>query len=317
MVKIQYAGIVTDPIQRFSGWDRNQIACTIITEALDATNVKFDNNIVFNRFDAVGSRYEVTIKCISSRGKGAKRGTSGRRTTSACWHAWGTFFDELFRLNPRIVVIAQGNRITATNGNWFDRDVGNGVLETELCDCEASQAIQNTEREVDDMIAATAQAESNARFDASCQPTHHKCDDTCRHSRGNNLGVPCTKLCVGSGNPGWEPVRTCNNCEHKDIRGAGCHDVVGLCSVFSKWKPYTPPTTVERTCENCKYSARHNNGRMCHTVIGSCLGGNPKWELYVDPNTITTVGTSRYDTQMVEQDGQIELLVEFPMLKEE
>jgi len=136
MVKIRYAG---------SGVVLSSRA--LIEQAITNTSAKFDNNIVANRFEQTTSTaYEVTIKCVSSRGKGAKRGASGRRTSSCCWHAWGTFFDELFKLNPRIVIIAQGNRITRESGNWVDRQ--NGLLtESGMCDCEENGWVRESPTE--------------------------------------------------------------------------------------------------------------------------------------------------------------------------
>jgi hypothetical protein len=56
----------------------------------------------------------------------------------------------------------------------------------------------------------------------------------------------------------------------------------------------------------------------CYNTVGLCRGFS-KWE---SPNIESiiaagTTPTSRYDTQMVERDEQIEQIVEFPMIREE
>jgi len=247
MVKIRYAAL---PAVNLSAYG-------VIQLAIEATSNKFDGNIKSNRFDAVGSHYEVTIKCKSSRGKGAKRGASGRHTTSCCWHAWGTFFEELLRLNPNIVIIAQGNRIDASGGNWVDRQTfleGHDAYESEMCDCEvngwdcsdhraqwiaelnaASQVIQESEEVVDAMIAATAQA--GRRIDAECRRCIWDVNGHCEYDVrvGGNRPDSCPNV-VGV-------VKTCENCKHNyDDNGSRhrCYPIVGLCSSRNKWARYDP-----------------------------------------------------------------------------
>ena len=307
MVKIRYAAL---PAVNLSAYG-------VIQLAIEATSNKFDGNIKSNRFDAVGSHYEVTIKCKSSRGKGAKRGASGRHTTSCCWHAWGTFFEELLRLNPNIVIIAQGNRITSEGGNWVDRQTfleGHDAYESEMCDCEvngwdcsdhhaqwiaeqnaASQVIQDAEETIDNMIAATAQAET----------VYHNCNHTCRHSHTNNNGVSCTRSCVGIENPGWEPVRNCTTCRF-DVNGHCEYDVrVG------GNRPDSCPNVVwvVKTCENCKHNYDDNGSRHgCYPIVGLCSSRN-KWARY-DPNPFIVNGTpaTRYDIPLgVEQMEMVQL----------
>ena len=145
----------------------------VIMAAIEATSAKFDNNIEANRFDAVGGHFEVTIKAKSSRGAGAKVGISGRRTQSACWHAWGIFINEIFRLSHDAVIISMGRRITAHSGNWEDHNIGNGIMESEMCSCDAGQCDEANATWITQQNAVSAGiqasqnlcAESNRRMD--------------------------------------------------------------------------------------------------------------------------------------------------------
>ncbi len=105
-----------------------------LRKALELTNKEFDGNVIFNRLDFP----TFTLKVKDSKGKGARRGDSGRRLINACWHVHGTFFDKLFEVNPDAYVISQGNKITASEGNWVDRNIGsmmNPLYYSEACEC--------------------------------------------------------------------------------------------------------------------------------------------------------------------------------------
>jgi len=109
-----------------------------LTLALGRLNRKFKRNIKFKRLDPGSKRF--TLGVFDSRGKGAKLSPRGRRTVSACWHAHGQFFDELFNVNPGAEIIALGKKITIYEGNWqHDNNIGsivNPVLHSEACNCE-------------------------------------------------------------------------------------------------------------------------------------------------------------------------------------
>lgn len=108
--------------------------------ALRATNKKFANNVEFNRFDATGKNFNFTLKVKSSKGKGARRGFQGRRLINACWHVHGTFFEELFKIQPQAIVVSSGvGKITKDEGNWQDRNIGSimqPMMFSDACDCD-------------------------------------------------------------------------------------------------------------------------------------------------------------------------------------
>jgi hypothetical protein len=113
--------------------------CQDIDKAIYETSRKFDGNVIPNRFEQKGKNFFVTLKVKDSHGKGARRGYTGRAMVQACWHVYGTFFDELFAANPAIVVVSLGKKITATGGNWVDTDVGSIMVPlkySQMCECE-------------------------------------------------------------------------------------------------------------------------------------------------------------------------------------
>lgn len=134
-----------------------------IEKALQETNKYFEDNIIFNRFDCVNSqrnKYQATLKCKDAKKAGHRRGypeyenifnpsskikKPGKRMSSAYWHVYGTFFDELLSINPEIVIISSSRvyntgkmRIDKNGGNWRDYDVGSQIhpmYASEMCDC--------------------------------------------------------------------------------------------------------------------------------------------------------------------------------------
>lgn len=109
-----------------------------VLQALQNTNVWFDGNVVFNRCDQTGKQFNVTLKTKDCGGAGSRISYMGRRMAIACWHVYGRFFDELFSLNPGIVVIAMGKKITKDAGNWQDQNIGSMVtplMYSEACNC--------------------------------------------------------------------------------------------------------------------------------------------------------------------------------------
>ena len=117
-----------------------------ISQAIEATSARFNHNIESNRFEQDGKTFFVTLKAKDSHGEGARIGFTGRALPNACWHVYGNFFDELFRQNPEIVVIALGKKITNDGGNWEDSNVGSLVHPrwfSEMCHC-ADVANQQT-----------------------------------------------------------------------------------------------------------------------------------------------------------------------------
>ena len=77
-------------------------------KALEIVNQKYNNNIIFNRFEKNGRGFRFTLKCVSSSSEGARIGFTGRKMVSACWHVHGDFFDALLSIQP-LAVIKSGN----------------------------------------------------------------------------------------------------------------------------------------------------------------------------------------------------------------
>jgi hypothetical protein len=109
-----------------------------LEEALSRVNLKYGNNIVWNRKpEPIGRRFRCTLRVISSRGPGHRIGFTGRHLISACWHVHGDFFDALFDINPNIVIVSRGKEITRAT-NWEDYNVGSllyPMYASEACEC--------------------------------------------------------------------------------------------------------------------------------------------------------------------------------------
>lgn len=110
--------------------------------ALRLTNEQFDNNIIFKRIDVTNSKnthWNVTLTVKSSKGKGSRISHNGRRIAAACWHAHGTFMDNL-PTHARIVTSSVGGRVTVKPGDeWQDRNIGSVYYPfyySEACECE-------------------------------------------------------------------------------------------------------------------------------------------------------------------------------------
>lgn len=110
--------------------------------ALELTNKVFDDNITFNRYpesaNNKGTAFNFTLQVLSSKGKGARRGFSGQRMISACWHVHGVFFDKLFSINEKAIIKTGKKEITIDYGNWDDFNIGSQLRPlyfSEVCDC--------------------------------------------------------------------------------------------------------------------------------------------------------------------------------------
>lgn len=115
-----------------------------IVRALENTNKLFNGNIVFNRFDTIprrdGYKFEVTLKVKDSKGTGARLGFTGRHMINACWHVYGTFFDECFKINPACKIKQCGQSVTKDN-NWTDKNIGSimqPLLYSDACECRSN-----------------------------------------------------------------------------------------------------------------------------------------------------------------------------------
>lgn len=124
--------------------------------ALTKANEKFDNNLTFNNFQRLSdTRYRITLKVKDSHGKGARLASyqmqldswhnptnfdeawrKRRHLISACWHAHGTFFDNL----PEGTKIQTREVITYAGDAWQDFDIGSKMFPyyaSEACDCNS------------------------------------------------------------------------------------------------------------------------------------------------------------------------------------
>lgn len=113
-----------------------------LQKALVIVNKKYAGNVIFNRqpeaLNSAGTRARFTLRVKDSRAPGARRTREGRRIPSACWHVHGHYFEALFIINPRARVFSGGRWITATEGNWQDRNIGS-IMEpfnhSAACEC--------------------------------------------------------------------------------------------------------------------------------------------------------------------------------------
>lgn len=109
--------------------------------ALAAVNKQFENNVQFNRFQPNGSKINFTLRVKDSHKPGHRRGFTGKRMASACWHVHGTFFDALLGIEPQAVIISRGGpgaRIDRNGGNWQDCNIGSQfqpMMFSGACDC--------------------------------------------------------------------------------------------------------------------------------------------------------------------------------------
>jgi hypothetical protein len=111
-----------------------------IENALVQANKEFDDNLRFKRFEFIGNtrdgikKHRVTLTVNSSKDKGGRRGFSGKRVAAACWHAHGTFFDNL----PEGTEIEASGQKYHAGDPWVDRQIGSlmqPMYYSEACDC--------------------------------------------------------------------------------------------------------------------------------------------------------------------------------------
>jgi hypothetical protein len=104
--------------------------------ALQVINEKYyKGNITL---DAGDKTFRLGVK--SSKGLGARLGMPPqyRRIKSACFHAHGFFFDELFKIEPEAIIWSLGKKIDRFLGNWEDINIGsiaNPYFFSEACKC--------------------------------------------------------------------------------------------------------------------------------------------------------------------------------------
>jgi len=109
-----------------------------VATALHNTNRFFDNNILFKRFDSDKNKIIVTLKVSDIRKKGSRISPSGRHINAACWHVYGAFFDECFKINPNCKITQCGQPLTYEN-NWTDFNIGSQMypfMYSDSCACK-------------------------------------------------------------------------------------------------------------------------------------------------------------------------------------
>lgn len=130
-----------------------------LNTALELTNKLFSGNIAFKSLTYISkNRIRFTLKCVSFKEPGhrlhikyddpfGKCVQKNKRSSYACWHVHGYFFDMLFMVNPNAkvksgsLIHAGVNKgwITKDQGNWEDTNIGSQMFPlyfSESCDCD-------------------------------------------------------------------------------------------------------------------------------------------------------------------------------------
>lgn len=117
---------------------------TELYKAMRGVNEAYDGNLAFNREpDCRGKWTHFTLRVNNSKGKGARRGFSGRRLTAACWHAHRDFMRALYAVNPKAVIkTAHADYYDSEHfeSNYQATDINIGSIMnplkfSEACDC--------------------------------------------------------------------------------------------------------------------------------------------------------------------------------------
>lgn len=118
--------------------------------ALQETNKLFEDNIIFKKFIARGKNFTVILTVKNSRKAGARLGVTlsanqkPRHISAACWHVYGTFFDNIIAQNKNAEIITTiGSKgsvkiSTSTGNNWQDINIGSiakPMYYSEACEC--------------------------------------------------------------------------------------------------------------------------------------------------------------------------------------
>ena len=112
-----------------------------LERALGNVNKQYDGNIRFQRFDGGRKWTNFTLRVNDSRGNGAGRSWTGRRTTSACWHAHRDFMKELYKLNDKATIISVCARYNGREDfeakfeATGDRNIGSQMQPAHMRDC--------------------------------------------------------------------------------------------------------------------------------------------------------------------------------------
>jgi len=113
-----------------------------LQRALNLLNNIFDNNIIFNRFEAINKKetgFNITLRVINSKASGARFGFTGRRLINGCYHCHGYFFEILFKLNPQIKIKSLNKEIKKENVWALNPNIGNVIKPlylSDACNCD-------------------------------------------------------------------------------------------------------------------------------------------------------------------------------------
>jgi len=123
-----------------------------LTGALMLVNKRYSGNVTttngFNRTSEKGSRYRFALRAVSSRGPGARRAASGRRTVAVCYHVFRDFMKHILFFNPNariktaMNVYRGADDFLAKYEAVADNNCGsafNPVCYGDTCECEHSE----------------------------------------------------------------------------------------------------------------------------------------------------------------------------------
>jgi hypothetical protein len=99
---------------------------TTVLKAIEIVNKREGYHIELNRDSLQGKWFHFTIKSKSGI-PGSRTSSSGRKLPCASWHAHGYIFDQIFELEPKSIVWSNGKKITNTDGNWNDANIGSVI----------------------------------------------------------------------------------------------------------------------------------------------------------------------------------------------
>jgi hypothetical protein len=127
----------------------------------DVSAFIYNGNVIVKEMKQLSkNRVQFTIRVKDSRGLGAARSGSGRRTVSACWHAHGHVFDRLFTVvaptssDGRLTFVqSMGKKITKDGGNWQDSMRGSNaapIRASQCCECSKVAMGQEIEKMMKD-----------------------------------------------------------------------------------------------------------------------------------------------------------------------
>lgn len=118
-------------------------------QALDLVNQTplLNGNLAFRKIEKKGKKkeiYRVVLKTLGYNNYGYRRGQGeytftrelGKRLPYACWHSHGLFFIALYRINPMVEIVSQGEKIDPFT--WIDKNIGSRIMPlwySEACDC--------------------------------------------------------------------------------------------------------------------------------------------------------------------------------------